>query len=288
MGKAAHLSPPEDTRDRSAVASEGRGRSPGTSPSPTARPPRPPGRAPGQRGARARRDGASAQPTTGAGPVPAASLSRVATLGARVATRSRSGVRSAGAGGRRAPAGAGRAQLRRGDRSGPGRVAESAATSRAARRVTRHRDRSAASADGCPRSTCDVPELGDPARRVAPRGRGRRRGTPRRSSTCAPSPSREVGADRGRHLRRPPARCSPTPTLLADVKQRIGAGARRRSPRGRACLAGIEREWAELPDPYLRERAADVRAVGDQVLRALAGAAARSRPSTRGSWSPAT
>ena len=41
------------------------------------------------------------------------------------------------------------------------------------------------------------------------------------------------------------------------------------------CLADVEREWASLPDPYLRERAADVHAVGDQVLRALTGGAAR-------------
>ncbi len=33
----------------------------------------------------------------------------------------------------------------------------------------------------------------------------------------------------------------------------------------------LEERFAALPDPYLRARAADVRAVGDQVLRALAG-----------------
>jgi phosphoenolpyruvate-protein phosphotransferase/dihydroxyacetone kinase phosphotransfer subunit len=36
----------------------------------------------------------------------------------------------------------------------------------------------------------------------------------------------------------------------------------------------VERQWAELPDPYLRARAADVRAVAEQVLRVLAGDAA--------------
>ena len=41
------------------------------------------------------------------------------------------------------------------------------------------------------------------------------------------------------------------------------------------CLADVEREWASLPDPYLRERAADVRAVAEQVLRALAGGPGR-------------
>jgi len=59
--------------------------------------------------------------------------------------------------------------------------------------------------------------------------------------------------------------------LLADVKQRIGGGVGAFDAWS-ACLEGIEREWSELPDPYLRERAADVRGVGDQVRRALVGA----------------
>jgi phosphocarrier protein FPr len=62
--------------------------------------------------------------------------------------------------------------------------------------------------------------------------------------------------------------------LLADVKARIGAGS------GAAaawtdCVSDVERVWADLPDPYLRERAADVHAVGAQVLRALTGEPAR-------------
>jgi multiphosphoryl transfer protein len=61
--------------------------------------------------------------------------------------------------------------------------------------------------------------------------------------------------------------------LLADVKQRIAAGVGA-FPAWTACLEAIEREWSELPDAYLRERAADVRAVGDQVRRVLAGARA--------------
>ena len=45
--------------------------------------------------------------------------------------------------------------------------------------------------------------------------------------------------------------------MLADVKARVGGG------RGAVaawveCLADVERTWAALPDPYLRERAADV------------------------------
>ncbi|PRY42065.1 phosphocarrier protein FPr [Geodermatophilus tzadiensis] len=38
-------------------------------------------------------------------------------------------------------------------------------------------------------------------------------------------------------------------------------------------VTALEAQWAALPDPYLRARAADVRAVGDQVLRVLAGQA---------------
>jgi phosphocarrier protein FPr len=62
--------------------------------------------------------------------------------------------------------------------------------------------------------------------------------------------------------------------LLGDVKGRIGAGAGAVAA-WVGCLTDVEHEWANLPDPYLRERAADVHAVGDQVLRALTGAAAR-------------
>jgi phosphoenolpyruvate-protein phosphotransferase/dihydroxyacetone kinase phosphotransfer subunit len=62
--------------------------------------------------------------------------------------------------------------------------------------------------------------------------------------------------------------------MLADVKGRTSAGVGAVSAWA-GCLAGVEREWASLPDPYLRERAADVHAVADQVLRALTGEPAR-------------
>ncbi len=62
--------------------------------------------------------------------------------------------------------------------------------------------------------------------------------------------------------------------MLADVKARL-AGGRGAVAAWTGCLAGVEAEWAGLPDPYLRERAADVRAVGEQVLRALTGQTAR-------------
>ena len=62
--------------------------------------------------------------------------------------------------------------------------------------------------------------------------------------------------------------------MLADVKARIASGTGAVAAWA-GCLAEVEREWASLPDPYLRERAADVNAVADQVLRALTGEAAR-------------
>jgi multiphosphoryl transfer protein len=61
-------------------------------------------------------------------------------------------------------------------------------------------------------------------------------------------------------------------SLLDDARARIGAG-----QAAGAAWAGVvdaaEAEFAALPDAYLQARAADVRAVGDQVLRALAGPA---------------
>jgi multiphosphoryl transfer protein len=59
--------------------------------------------------------------------------------------------------------------------------------------------------------------------------------------------------------------------LLAEVKARIGTG----ESAGRAwasVVERVEREWGQLPDSYLRERAADVRSLGEQVLRAVTGA----------------
>ncbi|WP_260430932.1 phosphoenolpyruvate--protein phosphotransferase [Nocardioides sp. LS1] len=58
--------------------------------------------------------------------------------------------------------------------------------------------------------------------------------------------------------------------MLADVKARTRTGIGAVAAWAR-CLADVERAWASMPDPYLRERAADVRAVADQVLRTLTG-----------------
>jgi phosphocarrier protein FPr len=62
--------------------------------------------------------------------------------------------------------------------------------------------------------------------------------------------------------------------MLADVKARLATGLGAAAAWS-GCLAEVEAQWAGLPDPYLRERAADVRAVGEQVLRALTGQNAR-------------
>ncbi|MDQ1585000.1 MAG: multiphosphoryl transfer protein, partial [Actinomycetota bacterium] len=62
--------------------------------------------------------------------------------------------------------------------------------------------------------------------------------------------------------------------MLADVKTRIGTGVGAVAAWA-GCLADVEAQWAGLPDPYLRERAEDVHAVSDQVLRALTGEPAR-------------
>ena len=59
--------------------------------------------------------------------------------------------------------------------------------------------------------------------------------------------------------------------MLNDVKARIGAGAGAPAAWA-ACLADVQRQWAQLPDPYLSQRAEDVEAVAQQVLRALTGA----------------
>jgi phosphocarrier protein FPr len=62
--------------------------------------------------------------------------------------------------------------------------------------------------------------------------------------------------------------------MLAGVKARINAGAGAIAAWA-GCLTDVERQWAALPDAYLRQRAEDVRAVSDQVLRALTGEPAR-------------
>ncbi len=55
--------------------------------------------------------------------------------------------------------------------------------------------------------------------------------------------------------------------LLQQAHRQIARGAARAWDQA---VAGVQEQLAALPDPYLQARAADVRAVGDQVLRALA------------------
>jgi phosphoenolpyruvate-protein phosphotransferase/dihydroxyacetone kinase phosphotransfer subunit len=61
--------------------------------------------------------------------------------------------------------------------------------------------------------------------------------------------------------------------VLADVKHRVNSGTGAVTAWADA-LAVVENQWSELPDPYLRARADDVRAVATQVLAALTGAPA--------------
>ena len=58
--------------------------------------------------------------------------------------------------------------------------------------------------------------------------------------------------------------------LLGDVGSRVDGG-QAAAPAWAAAVNRIGAELAAVPDPYLRARAADVRAVGDQVLGALLG-----------------
>jgi multiphosphoryl transfer protein len=62
--------------------------------------------------------------------------------------------------------------------------------------------------------------------------------------------------------------------LLEQVHERVTSGEGAVAA-WTARLAEVEREWADLPDPYLRERAGDVRTVADQVVAALTGATGR-------------
>lgn len=61
--------------------------------------------------------------------------------------------------------------------------------------------------------------------------------------------------------------------LLADVRGRLHSGADAVAA-WTGAVAVVERQWERLADPYLRARAADVRAVGGQVLAALTGTTA--------------
>ncbi len=59
--------------------------------------------------------------------------------------------------------------------------------------------------------------------------------------------------------------------MLDDVQRRVSEGADAATAWADA-VAVVEQQWSELPDEYLRARAEDVRAVGAQLLTALTGA----------------
>lgn len=61
--------------------------------------------------------------------------------------------------------------------------------------------------------------------------------------------------------------------VLTDVHERVDAGAAAVAA-WRDALGAVERQWAALPDPYLQARAEDVRAVSAMMHHALTGAPA--------------
>ena len=214
--------------------------------------------------------------TTGAGPVPAGSLSRVASLSALQGHDVE--VRASGPQAQEAVEHLVALAKRRFDEQVEQVVAPPAAGPSASSRtgpaagVAGHRHRTRPSAHrraGRPRRA----HRGRASGRVAARLPRQWRPCAVRSTTSGSSPLREVGAEQAgifdAHLS-----LLTDAELLADVKSRIGAGVGAVAAWA-DCLADVERQWANLPDPYLRERAADVRAVREQVLRALTGQVAR-------------
>jgi phosphoenolpyruvate-protein phosphotransferase/dihydroxyacetone kinase phosphotransfer subunit len=64
--------------------------------------------------------------------------------------------------------------------------------------------------------------------------------------------------------------------LLSEVRARVEGG-QPAAPAWSAALNRVSAELAAIPDPYLQARAADLRALGDQVRRALLGVSSRTR-----------
>ena len=248
--------------------------------------------------------------TTGSGWVPAASLSRVATLGALRGHRVE--VRASGPGADRAVQGVLALAARRFDE--PDRIRAAGPPPHALHddptRVPRHRPGRAPAADGS-RSRRPVPGRtraghrpgrragrapARPRRRPAPATRPRPDGAPRpRRATVRADLERTRELTR-REVGEPEAAIFEAhllllddPDLLADAERRIDAG----TGPARAWLEAADRVAAEfeaLPDPYLQARAADVRAVagrdGPRAARRhrVGGRAVRARAS----WSPTT
>ena len=286
MGKAAHLSDAAEGDAPGAAtlgARGGRRRLHGREP---ARPARPAGRPAGQRGPRARRVGPAAQPHhrrragPGRQPEPGRDAGRPARArgrGARLGT--------AGAGGGRAPADARRAPVRRDRRGASRRLGPGPCRVDAAARCPRHPGSRSARSAGSPRCP-STSTSSRPGSRPRSGGASWSRWPPyaARSSTSGSSPrARWAPSRRASSTRTSP--CSPTPRC-SPTSRPASAPASGRSPPGPAASPTSSASGPSLPDPYLRERAADVRAVGDQVLRALTGEPARQMTSPRASWSP--
>jgi phosphoenolpyruvate-protein phosphotransferase/dihydroxyacetone kinase phosphotransfer subunit len=203
--------------------------------------------------------------TTGAGPVPASSLSRVATLGARQGHEVEVSVT-----GSQAPE----------------------ALDQILALAARHFDEQDAPAPAQPIETSG-PIAASPGIAIAPACRADARALTIPDDEPGDVPSRwrrlrEAIAGTRRDLARTRARVSRETSendaaifdahlmllddaeLLTDARQRIDAG-QGAARAWQDAVRRVEREFSELEDSYLRGRGADVRAVGDQVLRHLLG-----------------
>jgi phosphocarrier protein FPr len=209
--------------------------------------------------------------TTGTGPVPAASLSRVATLGARQGHEVE--IRAEGPQAQEAVEHLLALAARHFDEVAPTVETPATASSPAGPLPASpgiaigHLRRLVA-----PPVEVDETEVGDPAaewRRVVEAVAEVRRDIEHLRALTARQLGEAEAAIFDAHLT-----LLADTALLADVKQRINEGMGALAA-WTVCLQTIEREWSDLSDSYLRERAADVRAVGDQVRHVLAGAGAQ-------------
>jgi phosphocarrier protein FPr len=205
--------------------------------------------------------------TTGAGPVPAGSLSRVATLGALRGHEVE--VSATGREARAAVDGVLALAARSFDEVAvPGPAADESATTPSAGPV--------AASPGV--AVGPAVRLTSAPVRVDERPAGPPEVEERRLTDALAAVRRDVERTRDRTAPGQAGVFEAHLLLLDDAeltgaaRTGIDAGASAAGAWARA-VSALEAQWAALPDPYLRARAADVRAVGDQVLRALAGEA---------------
>ena len=203
------------------------------------------------RGARPRRRRPLRNLTTGAGPVPAGSLSRVATLGALHGHQVE--VAASGPQAQEAVEHLLALAARRFDEAdepvpstGPGR-ADAAARPRPGAPRRRDRDRAGCDAGRRRRST-DADDRPAPGRRVAPDRRGGRRRAPRHRARSAALTAREVGAEEAgifdAHLM-----LLADAELLADVRAPDRRGRRRGRGVGRRASTDVERAVGRAARP---------------------------------------